>query len=68
MTELKVKVGTNKVKTKDVNKISEYLKDTYEKLDMEQSIDFQNRTPYLISDDGIFYCTVFRESKCCRFL
>ncbi|UVT34786.1 hypothetical protein [Staphylococcus phage vB_SauM-V1SA20] len=54
MTELKVKVGTNKVKTKDVNKISEYLKDTYEKLDMKQSIDFQNRTPYLISDDGTF--------------
>ncbi|ARQ95801.1 hypothetical protein qdsa001_45 [Staphylococcus phage qdsa001] len=67
MTELKVKVGTNKVKTKDVNKISEYLKDTYEKLDMEQSIDFQNRTPYLISDDGIFIAQYLEKANAVGF-
>ncbi|UXE02817.1 hypothetical protein Koombakaat1_00027 [Staphylococcus phage Koomba-kaat_1] len=67
MTELKVKVGTNKTKTKDVNKISKYLKDTYEKLDMEWSIDFQNRTPYLISDDGIFIAQYLEKANAVGF-
>ncbi|QQO38176.1 hypothetical protein LSA2308_00156 [Staphylococcus phage LSA2308] len=48
-------------------KLSEYLKDTYEKLDMEQSIDFQNRTPYLISDDGTFIAQYLEKANAVGF-
>lgn len=67
MTELKVKVGTNKIKTKDVNRISNYLKDIYEKLDMERSIDLQNRTPYLISDNGTFIAQYLEKANAVGF-
>ncbi|BCK59728.1 hypothetical protein [Staphylococcus phage vB_SauH_DELF3] len=67
MTEFKGKVGTNKVKTKDVTEINGYKPDTYEKLDMEQSIGFQIRAPYLISDLGIFIAQYLEKSNAVCF-